>query len=56
MRIGMLEVMCLILNEPIRFEPHTLMWMSTESWPECPGIFFPLYLSLLPPKIRLAWE
>ena len=23
------EVMCLILNEPIRFEPHTLLRMST---------------------------
>ena len=38
--IGMQEVICLILNESIRFELHTLVRMSTESWPECPDVFF----------------
>ena len=27
-------VMCLILNKPIRFEPHALVGMFTESWPD----------------------
>ena len=25
-QVGMQEVMCLILNEPIGFEPHTSVW------------------------------
>ena len=32
--------MCLNLNEPIRFESRALVWMSMESWPECPDVFF----------------
>ena len=39
-RISMQEVMCSIQNRPIRFEPHALVRMSTESWPECSDVFF----------------
>ena len=39
-QVCMQGVMCLILIEPIEFEPYSLVWVFVESWPECPDIFF----------------
>ena len=44
--------MRLISNEPIRFEPPAFLRRFTESWSECPDVFFPARSSHR--KIRLA--
>ena len=44
-RISMHDVMCLILNKPIRFEPHTSVWMFPEN-SKC------ISLTLTPPTIN----